>query len=85
MSNYTLISALWSLSFPTLKILKLDFNALFFFFLLLCGSHLAMHRGHFCLCTQELLLAVLRGPYGMLGVKPELAACKVHALSLIHI
>ena len=41
-----------------------------------------MHRGYSWLCTQELLLAMLRGPYGMLGIEPGSAACKANALPL---
>ena len=33
--------------------------------------------------TQELLLVVLRGPYGMLGIEPRLAACKANALPTV--
>ncbi|XP_054974042.1 SAFB-like transcription modulator isoform X5 [Sorex araneus] len=34
-------------------------------------------------CTQELLLAVLGGPYGMLGIEPGSAACKANALPAV--
>ena len=47
------------------------------------GSHPVMHRGYSWLCTQKLLLAVLRGPYGMLGIKPGSAACKANALPTV--
>ena len=50
---------------------------------LLFGSHPAIHRGYSWLCTQELLLAVLGGPYGMLGVEPGLAACNANALPTV--
>ena len=40
-------------------------------------SHPAMHRGYSWLCIQELLLAVLKGPYGMLGIEPRSASCDV--------
>ena len=52
-----------------------------FFFLF--GSHPAMHRGYSWLCTQELPLAVLRGPYGMLGIEPGSAACKANTLPAV--
>ena len=42
-----------------------------------------MHRGYSWPCTQELLLAVLRGPYGMLGIEPGSAACKAHTLPAV--
>ena len=35
------------------------------------------------LCTQELPLAMLRGPYGMLGIVPGSAACKANALPAV--
>ena len=33
---------------------------------------------------KELLLAVLRGPYEMMGIEPGSAACKVIALPAYH-
>ena len=42
-----------------------------------------MLRGYSWLCTQELLLEVLRGPYGMLGIEPGSAACKANALPAV--
>ena len=57
--------------------MKLSF---FFFFF---GSHPAIHRGYSWLSTQELPLAVLRGPYGMLGIEPGSAACKANALPTV--
>ena len=42
-----------------------------------------MHRGYSWLCTQELVLVVLRGPYGMLGIKPGSAVCKANALPAV--
>ena len=52
-------------------------------FLVIFGSHLVMHRGYSWLCIQELPLAVLRGPYGMLGIEPGSAACKANALPAV--
>ena len=40
-------------------------------------------QGSSWLCTQESLLAVLGGPYGMLGIEPGSAACKAHALPAV--
>ena len=51
-----------------------------FFISFLLGSHPAMLRGDSWLCTQELPLAVLRGPYGMLGIEPGSAARKANAV-----
>ena len=42
-----------------------------------------MHRGHSWLCPQELPLAVLREPYGMLGIEPRLAVCKANAVPIV--
>ena len=56
---------------------------IYFLKFLLFGSHPVMHRGYSWLCTQELLLVVLKGPYGMLGIKPGLAACKANALPAV--
>ena len=47
------------------------------------GSHPAMLKGYSWLCTQELLLAVLGGPYGMPGIEPGSAACKANALPAV--
>ena len=49
----------------------------------LFGSHLVMHRGYSWLCTQELFLVVLRGPYGMLEIEPGSATCKANALPAV--
>ena len=53
------------------------------YFFLFLGSHPAMHRGYSWLCTQELLLAVLRGQYGMLGIKLGLAVYKANTLPTV--
>ena len=42
-----------------------------------------MHRGYSWLSTQELPLAVLRGPYGKLGIEPGSAECKANALPAV--
>lgn len=42
-----------------------------------------MLRGHSQLCTQELLLLVLGGPYAMSAIKPRLEACKAIALQTV--
>ena len=55
----------------------------FYLFILLFGSHPAMLRADSWLCTQESLLAVLGGPYGMLGIEPGSAACKANALPAV--
>lgn len=52
-----------------------------FFFLL--ESYLAMTRYFSWLCTQELLLVVLRGQYGILEIEPDSAACKAGVLSVV--
>ena len=42
-----------------------------------------MLRGYSWLYTQELFLAVLRGPYGMLEIEPGSGACKANALPTV--
>ena len=42
-------------------------------------------QGYSWLCAQELLLAVLRGPYGMLGIEPGSAACKANTLPAVQL
>ena len=62
-------------------VLMLSFNSVgISFFIFFWGSYPAKLRGYSWLCTQELLQAVLRGIYGMLGIEPRSAACKANAL-----
>lgn len=42
--------------------------------------HLAMLRAHSWLCTQEILLAVLRVSYGILWIEPISATCNANTL-----
>lgn len=42
--------------------------------------HLVLLRGYSWLWTQELQLAVLKGPYGMLSIKPRSATYKASTL-----
>lgn len=49
------------------------------------GPHLVALRGYSWLCTQESLLSVLGGPYGMPGIEPTSAShvpgkCQANAL-----
>ena len=59
------------------------FVCLFFWFLF--GSHPAMYRGGGLLLALHsgITVAVLRGPYGMLGIEPGLATCKANALPAV--
>lgn len=40
------------------------------------GLHLAVPRTYTLLCTQDSLLAVLRGPFGVLGIKPGVSCAQ---------
>ena len=67
---------LWVLA---LHFYNLNCDFIFFTFWVTTGDG----QGYFWLCTQELLLAVLGGPYGMPGIEPGSAACKANALPAV--
>lgn len=53
------------------------------FLIFVFGPYLAVFRGYFCLCIQELLLTVLGELSGVLGIKCRLAAFKASALAVL--
>ena len=55
----------------------------YIFFIFLGGSHLAFPGTTPGSCTQELLLVVLRGTYGMLGTEPGSVVCKANTLPAV--
>lgn len=52
-------------------------------FSFLFAPHLEVLRVDPRLCAQESCLAVLRGPYGLPGMQPRLAACKANGLPAV--
>lgn len=47
------------------------------------GAHPAVLKDYLWLCTQELLVAMLKGPYNIPGIEPGSATCDMSTHSTI--